>query len=138
MKPHGRLLERLREARAGSPLTIGEDTESLAQSILRHMQKLLNSRQGESLCAPDYGIPDVTEITHAFPDSIGDMQRAIQVSIEKYEPRLGKVRVKQLETDDQNLELRFEIVAQLVTAQKKAFLKFQTIVDPDGKIKIRD
>jgi type VI secretion system protein len=131
-------LERIRDARAGSPLTIGEDTELLARSILNHMQRLLNSRQGESLCVPDYGIPDVAEVVHAFPDSIGDMQKAIQTSIEKYEPRLGKVRVKRMESEGEVLELRFEILAQLVTAKKKAFLKFETIVDPDGKIRIRD
>jgi len=138
VKPNGRLLERIREARVGGPLTLGEDTQSLANSILRHLHVLLNARQGESICVPDYGIPDITEVNHAFPGSVGDMQRAIQASIEKFEPRLGKVRVKQVASEVEDLELRFEVMGQMVTAREKSFLKFQTIMDSNGSIRIQD
>lgn len=137
MKTQGSLLERVKDPRSDAPRSIQHDTQTIADSILRHLRRLLNSRQGEACTAPEFGIPDLTEISHGFPDSIGDMQKAIQASIEKFEPRLGKVRVKHIPSDLHALYLKFEITAQILTANEKAFLQFETLVDHSGRVDVK-
>lgn len=131
------LLERLGNPETNAPRTTRENTDRLAESVLTHLQKMLNTRQGNVLTLPDYGIPDLSEVVHSFPDSIVQMQEAIRTSIEKYEPRLRKVRVKYVDPGEDLLKLRFEITAQLVTAKEKASVWFETMVDSSGQVEIR-
>ena len=78
------LLERLADPRVDRPLTITENTQQLADSILRHLQKMLNTRQGHVLTQPEYGIPDVTEFIQTLPDMVNEVRSAIRNSIEKF------------------------------------------------------
>lgn len=138
MKAQGTLLERIRSSSSDAPRTIREDTEATAESILRYLRRLLNTRQGDARISADFGIPDCTEVMHAFPDSISDMQKAIQATIERFEPRLSKVRIRHVPSEENALELRFEVTAQLGTSREKAFLQFETWVEPrTGKVEIK-
>ncbi|MDI6795165.1 MAG: type VI secretion system baseplate subunit TssE [bacterium] len=131
------LLERLGNPQTNAPRTTKENTDQLAESVLTHLQKMLNTRQGHVLILSDYGIPDLSEVVHSFPDSIKQMQEAIRTSIEKYEPRLRKVRVRHVGSGEDILKLRFEITAQLVTAQEKASVWFETMVNSSGQVEIK-
>ena len=94
------LLERLRKPAQG-PQTMHEDAGALMRSILRNMNRILNSRAGQFPAQPDYGIPSPSEIAHAYPDSVKVVQRRMRECIEKYEPRLKDVQVTQIESDEQ-------------------------------------
>ncbi len=131
------LLDRIDDPRPDAPRRVEEDTEALADSVLTHLQRMLNTRQGNCLTVPDYGIPDFTDMVHNFPEAVGQMQRAIRRSVERYEPRLRKVRVTPANPEDDFLQLRFEITAELVTADEDASVWFETTIGADGHVRVR-
>ncbi len=130
------LLERISDPRADEPRTIEENTNMLANSVLRHLQKMLNTRQGFSETLPDYGLPDLVDLFHSFPTAIGIMEKAIKSTIEKYEPRLRNVRVQPVDSESEILTLRFEIKADLVTSRERAGVLFETQVDSNGEVSV--
>ena len=77
------LLERLANPEPPGARRLALDVNRLKRSVLLHLQKMLNSRQGLSPAQPDYGIPDLNEFMFAYPDSISPMRQAIEQSIEK-------------------------------------------------------
>jgi type VI secretion system protein len=131
------LLDRLDDPRPNAPRRIEQSTEELADSVLAHLQRMLNTRQGNCLTLEDYGIPDFTDMVHSFPEAVGRMQRAIRQSIERYEPRLRRVRVTPVEDPDDVFRLRFEITGELVTADEQAAVWFETTISPSGRISVR-
>ena len=75
----GSLLTRLQ--RAADPQSSsrsvyrGEDLESV---VLTHLGQMLNTRLGSALSAPDYGIVDLSQLRHDFPEANSIMQRSIK------------------------------------------------------------
>lgn len=130
-------LERLRAPEPGAARTISENTGRLAQSVLENLRRLLNSRQGIAPTDPGYGIPDLCDVVHDFPDATGDMRKAIKASIERFEPRLRKVSVKHVPQDADPLALHFEITAELVTQEKKASVWIETRIDRAGLVEVK-
>ena len=130
------LLDRLDDPRPNAPRRVEESTEDLADSVLAHLQRMLNTRQGNCLTLDDYGIPDFTDMVHSFPEAVGRMQRAIRHSIERYEPRLRRVRVNPVDEED-FFRVRFEITGELVTADEQAAVWFETTISPSGRISVR-
>jgi type VI secretion system protein len=110
----------------------------LESAVLTHLANMLNTRQGSSLTCPDYGIVDLSEIVHDFPDAIGIMQRAIKNSIVTYEPRLKNVQVRHIKNEaTHQMILEFEITAQLQLPDgRKQPLRFATSVDDAGNVKL--
>jgi type VI secretion system protein len=131
------LLDRLRDPEPESSRTIHQDTRRLSQSVLENLRRLLNSRQGIVSTQPDYGIPDLVDVIHNFPDAIHGMRKAIKATIEKYEPRLRRVNVKHVESPDDPLALRYEITAELVTDEEKASVWIQTRIDGSGEVEVK-
>jgi type VI secretion system protein len=131
------LLERLSKPKAGAKPTLSEDTGELVRSVLRHLQRLLNSRKGHAPAQPDYGIPDSSEVVHSLPGAIREMQKAIKQSIEMYEPRLCHVDVVHVEVEGEELTLRFQITAQLSTPKDRPHVCFETLFDSAGRIQVK-
>jgi type VI secretion system protein len=67
--------------------------DALLKSVHSHLERLLNSRQGDLSHLPDYGLPDMGEIYQDLPGSAPVLTAAIKACIEKYEPRLKNVVV---------------------------------------------
>ena len=130
------LLERLNDPSQVSALTVTEDTQRLADSILRHLRRMLNTRQGHVLTQSDYGMPDVTGFVQNLPDMVTASQRAIQNSIEKFEPRLRNVSVTYAPSEDK-FNVHFEVTAELVTEKEEAAVWFETFLTSSGHIEIR-
>ena len=131
------ILERLADPRADAPLTIAENTQQLADSVLRHLQRMLNTRQGHVLIQPEYGMPDVTEFIQGLSEGVNLVRRAIRNSIEKFEPRLRNVEVTYVPSEEDLLSLRFEISAELVTEQEEASVWFETSISPEGHLYVK-
>jgi type VI secretion system protein len=90
-----RLLERIYLLEKDPDRREGHDTTRQINSILNHLQRVLNTKQGSVLIADDYGIPDFTNLPGAFSTgSTHEVERIIKNVIEKYEPRLTKVRAR--------------------------------------------
>ncbi len=129
------LFERLRRP-DDAQRRAGQNVPELTRSVLRHLQKMLNTRQENAPSVPDYGVPDLVEIVRTFPESTRSLEESIRQSIEKYEPRLRKVKVFHDADADDALTLAFEVQAQLVTDDRTAGVSFVTRVNPDGKVEV--
>jgi type VI secretion system protein len=132
-----RLLERLRTWKKEPGRREKEDVRRITDSILSHLQRILNTRRGNVPIAEDYGVPDFTDLFHSFPESVRDLEKSIRQTVQKYEPRLTGVRVSFIPQEEDLLSLRFQIVAKLATAEKKNQVLFETIVDTDGKVSVK-
>lgn len=102
-----RFLERLRDG-TGYRDEISQD-EFIA-SVVRSLERILNSGRGQSPAEPNYGLPDFQEMARRMPDSIQDIKAAIRQAIKDYEPRLDHVQVLD-DTDDESNRLRLIIKA---------------------------
>ncbi len=128
--------------RAADPTSSGRtaardgDVES---SVSAHLARLLNTRQGSCLTCPDYGLIEVSEVLHDFPDAIGIVQRALKNTIQQYEPRLKNVQVRHLKGEDMAaMTLQFEITAQLhLPDGRRQSLRFSTDVDGSGNVQVQ-
>ena len=109
--------------------------EDTRRSVLEHLRAMCTTRHGTMVTQPDYGVADVSEMIHAFPDAIAEMARSIRHTIQVYEPRLTNVRVKHIPSED--MTLRYELTAQLVTGTSKVPVEFETTIDPSRRIAVR-
>lgn len=132
------LLERLAKPKTAASRTMSENTGEMVRSVVDHLRKMLNTKQGHAPAQMDYGIPDPSDVAHSLPDAIGTMQRSIRACIEKYEPRLTAVNVVHVESEHDVLTLRFQISAQLSTTKERVPVCFDTLVDASGRIKVKD
>lgn len=131
-----RLLERIRLWKK-EPFRRGKvEPRRIIDSVLRHLRRILNTKQGNVLIAEDYGVPDFSDFLNAWPDSLRDIERIIRAAIQKYEPRLTGVRVSFIPQEEDPLSLRFQITARLA-ADTKTQVFIETIVDADGQVQIR-
>jgi type VI secretion system protein len=133
-----RLLERIRTRERESGRRATEDPEKMISSVLKHLQKILNTRQGDVPIAEDYGVPDITSFRHTVPFSLREIEKSIRRTIEKYEPRLKGVRVKFMPQEKDRLTVSFQIHARLVLEGQKEPVMFRSQIDSYGKIKMSD
>jgi len=130
------LFGRLSRPAKGVLPSVGDSKAGAVQAVLENLQRLLNSRQGHAAAQMGYGIPDPSEVLHAYADAISAMAKAIKASIEKYEPRLTAVQVRHVANPDDILTLRYQIVGQLAKAKERVPVIFDTHVDPSGRIRV--
>ncbi|MCE5248696.1 type VI secretion system baseplate subunit TssE [bacterium] len=131
-----RLLERIKNMERNPDFRIERDMTRKIFSIINHLQRLLNTHQGSTLIAEDYGIPDITN-THG--ESITEISRRIERTLQevimKYEPRLANVKVSTISHEDDILSLRFKLEAVLAT-DKSTPVVLETVVSSEGKVNI--
>ena len=120
-------------ARIVSGRRLERDPAGDIESIVEHLRALLNTRRGDAVTVPDYGLEDLADLADAFPDATNIWKKSIQETVEKYEPRLTKVRVRHLPSED-TLTIAFEISARLTSDQKSVCV--QTKVDPKGRFDV--
>ena len=127
-----RHLERVPAARGARDVSLG------IQSIVNHLQKMLNTRQGSVPIAEDYGMPDLTN----FPgeDLMGaaeELQRIIKTVIQKYEPRLENADIRVDPKPGETSFLRFRLEGVLTTNRDKQIpIVLETVVTAEGKVQI--
>ena len=132
-----RLTERIRSWNRAPDRRGRPDPKRMVDSIVRHLERILNTRSGSAQIADDYGIPDLTDLRSGLPDAVRDLERAIRNTIQKYEPRLEAVRVKFIPQEETILTVSFQIVARLALEGEKNPVTFQSVMDSDGKVTIR-
>lgn len=131
------LLERIDNPPEDTKRKLNLDLNALSDSILAHLYRMLNTRHGDSIIHPDYGMPDMNELLEKFPDAVFELKKAIQISIEKYEPRLKKVVINHIADEHNPCTLKFEITAQLAIDGKDNKFWFETFVDATGKARVK-
>jgi type VI secretion system protein len=134
--PEERLLERFRAFEKEPGRRGKEDPRRTSDSVMRHLQRILNTRQGNALIADDYGVPDFSDLAQAGSESVREIERQLRATIQKYEPRLKMVKVTFQAAEDDATALRFQIVARL-SSDARTGVMFETSVTPDGRIDLR-
>jgi type VI secretion system protein len=130
------LLERLSRPKAGASPTMTENPLETNRSILRNLQRILNTRLGQAPAQMDMGMPPPSDIVQASPDARALILRNLRTCIEKYEPRLGTVEITHVESEHDVLTLRFQVTARLSKARSGRTLSFETVVDPRGHFRL--
>lgn len=131
-----RLLERIRRWEKTPQSRDREDPKKAIDSVVRHLQRLLNTHQGSVQVADDYGLPDIMHVLQQGPDAALDLENAIRDVIEKYEPRITGVRVRLAPSDDGKFSLTFNVQGKLRSdAQPVAF---ETVVGSNGKVQVKN
>ena len=115
-----------------------EDIDALVESVRRQLQRLLNAREGMCEVAPDYGLPALSDMVVGAGDHVGRVQDAIRTVVEKFEPRLRRVRVSP-QTEDEGRPshvLRFRIDGVLVTRSGEQRVWYETAMTPTGALNV--
>ena len=105
MSNHSSLFERLERPSAHSAGAVA--------SVAAHLGKMLSIRAGSVQTLPDYGLPDLNDMSQSLHESLSQSRLLIERFIRAYEPRLRHVRVKALPRDHDPLALAFAIEAML-------------------------
>jgi len=131
------LLERIEAMKnAHDPAT---ERQSLERSLVRHLTSMLNTRRGSVPIAQDYGIADVTDLGRSFTEeSVTEFKTELERVIMRYEPRLCSVRVEYAPRQDAPLSAVFEIEATVNTEYGRQTLRFETILDATGAVRLAE
>ena len=135
------LLDRIRAAETEAQPTwgearAGEDLERLMESVRRNLGRLLNARHGMSETVPDYGLPAVADLLVSGTDYLRQVQEAIRVAIEKYEPRLRQVRVAHRPDEGHGHRPIFRIDAVLIGRSGEHRVWYEAALSPGGELEV--
>lgn len=131
------LFERLQHPDESSEYKLKINVNKAADSVLNHLRHMLNTRQGSSPTVPEFGLPDFNDIAANFPDAIFELRRVIKTSLEQFEPRLARVKVDYVKDEENPLNLRYEITAQMNLGDESSNVWFETTLDSAGRVKVR-
>ncbi len=133
-----RLLDRIRAMAKNPSRRVTEDPQQMIRSVQEHLQRILNTRQGNVPIAEEYGVPDFTELMSGYPESQRVIERAIRNTIERFEPRLQSVRVTLLGGEKENLTLSFQISARLMLKDGRDSVTFDSVLDSGGRFTVKN
>ena len=117
------------------PTTV-EDLDALMESVRGHLARLLNARHGMSEAAPDYGLPALADVMAGSDQSVRLVQEAIRIAIEKYEPRLRRIRVTHQTAEGKGQTLVFRIDGVLVGRSGEHRVWYETSFTPNGNLDV--
>ncbi len=132
------LLDRVKYPDREDRRSVDPDLGRLAQSVLRNLERLLNSRHGSAPTCPDYGIPSLEDVLHGGTDALRELTADIKRSIETYEPRLRSVRVRLVPRSEEEVLLRFDITAELMSGGRRSRVHFETRVENSGRLSVKE
>lgn len=129
-----RLFERIRAAKPGAPAP-ADNAEALIASIERHLELILNTHQGGSASAPDFGMPDFVSLAgDTGLDSLRELSRVLTEVVRRYEPRLRNPVVTNSAASQETGVLEFSLSGVIELRGESRGLFFSTSINPDGKI----
>mgnify|MGYP006287738029 CR=1 FL=1 len=132
-----RLLKRIKAWQDAPQRREKDDPRKILESVLNHLQRILNTRQGNVPIGPEYGVPDFTDLVQVYPEGVRDFEKSIRQTIQRYEPRLTGVRVRFIPPGDDVLSLRFQIKGKLDTDDRRDSVSFESTVGSDGRIRVK-
>jgi len=132
-----RLLKRIKAWQDAPRRREKDDPRKILESVLNHLQRILNTRQGNVPIGPEYGVPDFTDLVQVYPEGVRDFERSIKQTVQKYEPRLTSVRVRFIPPGEDVLSLRFQIKGRLNVDGAKDSVSFESTVGSDGRVSVK-
>jgi type VI secretion system protein len=117
----------------GTPVESVPQNNRRVMSIMDHLNRMFNTREGSITHLTGYGLPDISEIYRKMPHGIEELKDAIKRTVEVYEPRLKKVKVVQHETEAKEFKLIFILSGEL---REGGLVRFQTTFTSQGRSSI--
>ena len=134
------LLARIAQSERGGRSSRGpsavEDVNVLMESVRAHLRRLLNARHGMSQCVADYGLPAISDLSVDVGDYVKAMQDAIATTIERYEPRLRRVRVTRVVDEHEGRSLTFRVDAVMVGKSSEHRVYYETSLGGGGQFDV--
>ncbi len=125
--------------RPGAPgASAAEDVELLMGSVQRHLIRLLNSRHDLAQAAPDYGLPALSDLVMGGPGYVDRVRKAILVAVQKYEPRLRRIRVERANDDEDSQRLTFRVEGVLIGRSGEHRVFYETSIAGSGQFDVSD
>ncbi|MDR1312142.1 MAG: type VI secretion system baseplate subunit TssE [Deltaproteobacteria bacterium] len=132
-----RLLERVRAASGGRRKGRSR-SDDLLESLETHLSLILNTRQGSSKSAMDYGMPDfVSLMGRGDLDAIRELSRVLTEVVQEYEPRIADAAVTYSPGGEESGVLEFSLSGSIEIDNQRQNIFFQTSINPDGAVNVR-
>lgn len=132
------LFERLEAAQdPAGPSPQPAPASTLADSVLASVRIILNARQGCCETRPDFGMPDLNDISREASETIPAIARTVKAQLEAFEPRLTQVQVRSLAQSDAPGEFAFSVSAVLLDGEGGEAMRFDTVLGSDRQMRLR-
>jgi type VI secretion system protein len=132
-----RLLERIAAWEDGQQRTNQTQVDILVRSVIDHLRRLLNTRQGSVQLDALFGVPDFTNVAGGLTaGSVADIEEEIRRMVLKYEPRIKSPRVTLGREATDVLAIRFSLEGRLEVDDRDIPLQLSTTVGANGKVNI--
>jgi type VI secretion system protein ImpF len=133
-----RLIDRDPKAPREAPTSRLQSLNDLKDAVKRDLEWLLNARQVVGGVPPElkelsrslavYGLPDFTAVSVKSPADQMRMQRALEMAISAFEPRLENITVSMSQSRELDHKLRFRIDAQIKVEPAPEPVTFDTVL----------
>jgi len=132
------LLERIRHLEKDPGERGARDISLGIESVLRHLQKMLNTRQGSVPIADDYGMPDLTNFPgNSLTSAAAELEQMIKTVIKKYEPRLVKIEIHFDPKPGETAVMRFKLEGEMMADRDQTNpIVFETVVTAEGAVRV--
>ncbi|WP_386695058.1 type VI secretion system baseplate subunit TssE [Lonepinella sp. MS14435] len=107
--------------------------DEVIRSVKKNIELVLNSRQGCTLCAPDFGLKDFNDSTATTRSLSQAIIADIRFNIDKYEPRVKISRIEYIPDPYDVLQLNFRITCIVLLKQKNELTELNIILDSANK-----
>ncbi|MEO7031583.1 MAG: type VI secretion system baseplate subunit TssE [Herbaspirillum sp.] len=132
-----RLLERISDWETGGERTNHIQVDILVRSVMAHLRRLLNTRQGSVQIDAQFGVPDFTNIAGGLTTgTTRDIEEEIRRMVSKYEPRLKSPKVILNRDVTDVLSIHFNLSGMLEVDNREIPLQLSTIVGANGKVNV--
>ena len=121
-------------------LTLGQPGMEMSEdeSIRRNLSRVLGTRQGAVQALPDYGLPDLNDLTLSRSELQSMLSSAIERLIIHYEPRLRNPQVAALSIREESpFTLLFSVQAEKVRHDGRLEPWSWTVSVDEGKYRSR-
>lgn len=132
-----RLLERIGALQLGSERSHLTQAQVLLDSLLAHLSRILNTRQGSVPIDPEFGVPDFTNLAGSF--ATGETTQIIEHMtrmVARYEPRLKSPCITLAEHGREVLSLRFMLDGLVAINNRDIPIHLSTLVSCDGRVSL--
>ncbi len=132
-----RLLERIATWNAGEERSNETQVDVLVDSVMSHLSRLLNTRQGSVQIDPLFGVPDFTNLAGTTAmGSTREIEEEIRRMVVRYEPRIRSPRVTLNREETDVLSIRFSLEGSLEVDDREIPLRISTTVGANGRVSV--
>nr|WP_314488868.1 type VI secretion system baseplate subunit TssE [uncultured Pseudomonas sp.] len=132
-----RLLERISALELGTERSRLTQSQVLLDSLMEHLRRILNTRQGSVPMDPEFGVPDFTNLAGTF--ATGETAQIVESMtrmVARYEPRLKSPRISVAENSREVLSLSFTLDGLVAIDDRDIPVHLSTLVSSDGRVSL--